>query len=141
MTGSVFDKVAVLGIGLLGSSIAHAVKAYGGAGEVALWDLSGDVRDRARRVVPGAVTDTADAAVADADAQMFFHPHLQGHMAVIGELDRIAKQVEQDLSQPQRIARKAALQDDVVSGSGDSGAGGNNDNQMLMASALNYDEL
>ena len=41
----------------------------------------------------------------------------------------------------QWIARKAALQDDVVSGSGDSGAGGNNDNQMLMASALNYDEL
>ena len=89
MTGSVFDKVAVLGIGLLGSSIAHAVKAYGGAGEVALWDLSGDVRDRARRVVPGAVTDTADAAVADADCVIICTP--------LGALSELTEQIASSL--------------------------------------------
>ena len=39
MTEDVFDKVAIIGIGLLGSSIAHATHAYGGADQVALEHL------------------------------------------------------------------------------------------------------
>ena len=74
MTEPVFDKIAVLGIGLLGSSIAHAVRADGGAEVVALWDLSEDVRERASRVVPGSVTETADAAVAEADCVIICTP-------------------------------------------------------------------
>ena len=44
MPDHAFDKLAILGIGLLGSSIAHAVRAYGGASEVALWDESEEAR-------------------------------------------------------------------------------------------------
>ncbi|MEL7539464.1 MAG: prephenate/arogenate dehydrogenase family protein [Pseudomonadota bacterium] len=74
MSDEVFDKIAIIGIGLLGSSIAHATHAYGGAGQVALWDLSEDVRTRAARVVHGAVCDTAEQAVADADCIILCTP-------------------------------------------------------------------
>ena len=74
MTAPVFDKIAILGIGLLGSSIAHAVRAYGGAETLGLWDISDDVRERASRVVPGDVTETAAAAVANADCVIICTP-------------------------------------------------------------------
>ncbi|MEO1643205.1 MAG: prephenate/arogenate dehydrogenase family protein [Pseudomonadota bacterium] len=69
-----FDKLALIGIGLLGASIAHAVKAYGGAGEVSLWDRDAEVCTRAERIVPGTVTATAADAVADADCIILCTP-------------------------------------------------------------------
>ena len=74
MSQDVFDKIAIIGIGLLGSSIAHATHAYGGASEVALWDVSEDVRARAARVVHGAVCETAEAAIAGADCVILCTP-------------------------------------------------------------------
>lgn len=74
MSDAVFDKVAIIGIGLLGSSIAQAVTAYGGADEVALWDISADVRQRAGRVLHGVVCDTAEETVADADCVILCTP-------------------------------------------------------------------
>ena len=74
MSDAVFDKIAIIGIGLLGSSIAHAVTAYGGAGQVALWDVSEDVRQRAGRVLHGAVCDTAEDAVSGADCVILCTP-------------------------------------------------------------------
>lgn len=81
MSDASFNKLAILGIGLLGSSIAHAVKAYGGAETVALWDLSEDVRTRAANVVPGEVCTTASEAVRDADCVILCTP-----VGVLGEL-------------------------------------------------------
>ena len=40
MTDPEFKHVAIIGIGLLGSSIAHAVTTYGGAQRVTMWDSS-----------------------------------------------------------------------------------------------------
>ncbi|MEO1553184.1 MAG: prephenate/arogenate dehydrogenase family protein [Pseudomonadota bacterium] len=74
MTDAVFDKIAIIGIGLLGSSIAHATHAYGGAEQVALWDASEEVRTRAARVVHGTVCDTAAQAVNDADCIILCTP-------------------------------------------------------------------
>ena len=74
MADPVFDKVAILGIGLLGSSIAHAVQAYGGAEMVAVWDVSEDVRARAARVLSAEVCDSAEAAVTDADCIILCTP-------------------------------------------------------------------
>ncbi|MHA7898379.1 MAG: prephenate/arogenate dehydrogenase family protein [Henriciella sp.] len=74
MSSPVFDKVAIIGIGLLGSSIAHAVKAHGGAAEVTLWDVSEDVRGRAGKVVPGKVCETALDAVSGADCIILCTP-------------------------------------------------------------------
>lgn len=81
MSEQVFDKLAILGIGLLGSSIAHAVRAYGGASEVALWDASEDVRARAERVLGVDVAATAHAAVSGADCVILCTP-----VGVFGEI-------------------------------------------------------
>ncbi len=74
MSDQVFDKVAIIGIGLLGSSIAHAVQAYGGAETVTLWDVSDEVQARAKRVVPGTVCESAAEAVSDADCIILCTP-------------------------------------------------------------------
>ncbi|MEO1190044.1 MAG: prephenate dehydrogenase/arogenate dehydrogenase family protein, partial [Pseudomonadota bacterium] len=74
MSDDVFDKIAIIGIGLLGASIAHATHAFGGAAKVALWDVSEDVRKRAARVVHGAVCETVDEAVAEADCVILCTP-------------------------------------------------------------------
>ena len=83
MSDVVFDKIAIIGIGLLGSSIAHATHAYGGAKQVALWDVSEDVRSRAPRVVHGAVCDSVEQAVADADCIILCTP--------VGALDEVTQ--------------------------------------------------
>lgn len=85
MSDAVFNKVAIIGIGLLGSSIAHAVTAYGGANKVALWDVSEDVRQRGARVLHGAVCDTAEEAVRDADCVILCTP--------VGALAEVTKTV------------------------------------------------
>ena len=89
MSETEFDKIAIIGIGLLGSSIAHAVKAYGGAKSVALWDLSDEVRDRARKLLPGEVTDTAANAVKDAECVILCTP--------VGVLANVTADLKTDL--------------------------------------------
>lgn len=84
MATAEFDKLAILGIGLLGSSIAHAVKAYGGAKAVALWDSADDVRARAKRVLSTEVTETAEAAVSGADCVILCTP-----VGVFGDVTKL----------------------------------------------------
>ena len=84
MSETRFDKLAILGIGLLGSSIAHAVKAYGGAERIAVWDGSEDVRARAARVLSVEVKDTAAEAVRDADCVVLCTP-----VGVFGEVTEL----------------------------------------------------
>ena len=74
MNDPVFDKLAIIGIGLLGSSIAHAVQAYGGAKTVALWDQDDYVRLQSERLVPGTISRTSATAVADADCVILCTP-------------------------------------------------------------------
>lgn len=90
MSDAVFDKIAIIGIGLLGSSIAHAVRAYGGANTVHLWDASEDVRARARQVVPGSVADSAGEAVADAACVILCTP--------VGVLSKVTELISSDLA-------------------------------------------
>ena len=62
-----FARVAVIGLGLIGSSIARAVAEAMPAVTVAGYDADAGVRDAARRLGLGAIADTAAAAVAGAD--------------------------------------------------------------------------
>ncbi|OYW97111.1 MAG: cyclohexadienyl dehydrogenase, partial [Bosea sp. 32-68-6] len=63
-----FGRLAIIGIGLIGSSIAHAAKALNLAGRVVLYDREPEVRQRARELGLGhEIAETAAAAVADAD--------------------------------------------------------------------------
>lgn len=74
MSEALFNRVAIIGIGLLGSSIAHAVKTYGGADAVALYDADGSVRNLARRCVPGTICETMAEAVTAADLVILATP-------------------------------------------------------------------
>jgi cyclohexadieny/prephenate dehydrogenase len=62
-----FDKVALIGLGLIGSSLAHVARRQNLAREVVGFDADADVRRRAGALQLCHVTDSVEAAVADAD--------------------------------------------------------------------------
>ena len=62
-----FETIAIVGIGLIGSSIAHAARETGAAGRVQLYDASEVVRTRAAEIELGVVSDTLADAVKNAD--------------------------------------------------------------------------
>ncbi len=64
---AVFERIAILGVGLIGASIARAAGERGAANAVALYDLDPGVRQRARELGLGEVFDEAEAAVANSD--------------------------------------------------------------------------
>ena len=59
---SMFDKIAIIGLGLIGSSIAHAARRGGLAKEIAGHDASADVLDRAGKI---GFCDTLHADIGD----------------------------------------------------------------------------
>jgi cyclohexadieny/prephenate dehydrogenase len=63
----VFERIAILGVGLIGASIARAAREFGAAGSIAVYDAEPKVRERARELSLGEVFDTAAEAVANAD--------------------------------------------------------------------------
>lgn len=71
---SVFPTLAILGVGLIGSSIARAAREAGAVDRVTLYDPNPDVRARARALGLGDVADTAADAVRDADCVILAMP-------------------------------------------------------------------
>ena len=69
-----FARVAIIGAGLIGSSIARAMSASGMKAHVRLFDASADVRARAAILGIGAVAATAQEAVRDADLVILATP-------------------------------------------------------------------
>jgi cyclohexadieny/prephenate dehydrogenase len=70
-----FDKVAIIGLGLIGSSIAHAARRGKLATEIAGFDASADVRARAARIgFCDQVYDDIAAAVNDAQLVILCTP-------------------------------------------------------------------
>ncbi|MFN7180128.1 prephenate/arogenate dehydrogenase family protein [Hyphomonas sp.] len=74
MTDPVFPRIAIIGAGLIGSSIARAAREYGAAGEIALYDAVEDVRTRAAGLGLGEVAPTLESAVAGADCVLLCVP-------------------------------------------------------------------
>jgi cyclohexadieny/prephenate dehydrogenase len=69
------EKLAIIGLGLIGSSIAHAAKRAGDARQITGYDISGDVRTRARKLgFAHAIADDAASCVADADLVILCTP-------------------------------------------------------------------
>ena len=68
MTAPIYDRVALIGLGLIASSMAHAMKAAGLAREIAGHARTAETRAAALEIgFCDAVFDTAEAAVAGAD--------------------------------------------------------------------------
>jgi cyclohexadieny/prephenate dehydrogenase len=64
----IFDRVAIIGIGLIGSSVAQAIRANGLASHVACHDADADVRARAAALdIVDSMHDDLAGAVTDAD--------------------------------------------------------------------------
>ncbi len=89
MDNQTFSSIAIIGVGLLGSSIAHAVRAYGGAGEVRLFDHNPDAREMAAKLVPGQMMASAGEAVQGADAVFLCVP--------VGALGKLTEEISADL--------------------------------------------
>jgi cyclohexadieny/prephenate dehydrogenase len=69
-----FPRVALVGIGLIGSSLARAIRAESLAGEIAIFDASPDACAAARELGLGKVEDSLAAAVAGADLVIIATP-------------------------------------------------------------------
>ena len=70
-----FNKVALIGIGLIGSSLGHAIKRGKLAASIVGFDADADVRARAAKLgFTDAIADTAEAAVTDADLVILCTP-------------------------------------------------------------------
>jgi cyclohexadieny/prephenate dehydrogenase len=75
MTTPPVERLAVIGCGLIGSSVIRAARAKGAASSIAVYDSSPDVRARVRELgMADAVFDTAAEAVAGADLVVFAAP-------------------------------------------------------------------
>ena len=86
MSGAVVQKLAVIGCGLIGSSMIRAARASGAAAEIVVHDLSPEVRARVVELAyADQVFDDPAAAVAGADLVIFAAPP-----AAIGEAARQA---------------------------------------------------
>jgi cyclohexadieny/prephenate dehydrogenase len=74
MTDPVFSRIAIIGVGLIGSSIARAAREYAAAREIVLYDASSDVRARAEALGLGLVAESLEAAVGGADCVILCVP-------------------------------------------------------------------
>ncbi len=81
----IFERIAILGAGLIGASIARAAREQGAANAIALYDVDAGVRARARDLALGEVADDPAAAVADADLIVLAAP-----VGAMGEAMRAA---------------------------------------------------
>lgn len=77
-----FDTIAIIGIGLIGSSIALAARDNDMAGTVRLYDQSDDVSERAAAIGLGEVCDSIEQAVTGADLVILCVP--SGSMGTVG---------------------------------------------------------
>lgn len=75
MAGPQFERIAVIGCGLIGSSLVRAVRAHGAARSIAVYDLSPAVRERVLALdLADLVTDDMAKAVEGADLVVFATP-------------------------------------------------------------------
>jgi cyclohexadieny/prephenate dehydrogenase len=74
---AVFERLAIVGCGLIGSSVAHAARQAGAAGEIVVTDANPKVRERVRELgFADRVADTVAEAVDGADLVLFATPVL-----------------------------------------------------------------
>ena len=104
----VFERLAIIGVGLIGSSIARAARQRGIAAKVVLADSSAAVRDRLRALaIADEVSDTAIAAVADADLVILCAP--------VGVAGDIAREIAPGLKPGAVVSDVGSVKSAVVS--------------------------
>lgn len=102
-----FANITVIGLGLIGSSIAHAVKENMTAARVTGFDADPSVRDRVLELgFCDDVTDSAGAAVVDADLVLLCVP--------VGAMGQVAEEIAFDLSEDVIVSDVGSSKDGVL---------------------------
>lgn len=70
----IFDRIAIIGAGLIGASIARAARETGAAGTIQIYDANPAVRERVRELGLGEVFDDPEKAVEKAELVVFAVP-------------------------------------------------------------------
>ena len=83
--GVIYNRVALIGLGLIASSMAHAMRANGLTGEIVGYARSAETRAIARDLFCDRVTETAAEAVMDADLVVLAVP--------VGAMGEIAAEI------------------------------------------------
>ena len=83
--GVIYNRVALIGLGLIASSMAHAMRANGLTGEIVGYARSAETRAIARDLFCDQVTETAAEAVMDADLVVLAVP--------VGAMGEIAAEI------------------------------------------------
>jgi cyclohexadieny/prephenate dehydrogenase len=71
---AIFERIAIVGAGLIGASIARATRESGAAAAISIYDASPDVRTRARALALGDIFDDLGSAINGADLVLLAVP-------------------------------------------------------------------
>ena len=105
----VFDRVAVCGLGLIGSSLARAIRAAGAAGTLVGTDGNEAVRERSRELgLCDVITDELGEAVKEADLVILCVP--------VGAMTELAKEMASSLKAGAMISDVGSVKDHVTKG-------------------------
>jgi cyclohexadieny/prephenate dehydrogenase len=103
----VYDKVALIGLGLIASSMCHAMRRAGLAGEIIGYAKSQESRDIAREIgLCDTVCDTAIEAVKDADLVVLCVP--------VGAMEVVAKQIGPSLKKGATVSDVGSVKCAVI---------------------------
>ena len=105
--GMIYQRVALIGLGLIASSMAHAMRRDGTAGEITGTARSAETRDTVRQLgFCDHVTDTAAEAVADADLVVLAVP--------VGAMEAVAREIGPHLKPGATVTDVGSVKRSVV---------------------------
>jgi cyclohexadieny/prephenate dehydrogenase len=102
----IYRRVALIGLGLIASSIAHAMRASGLAGEIVGYARSPETRAVARELFCDRVTDTAAEAVVGADLVVLCVP--------VGAMEAIAAEIGPHLAPGATVTDVGSVKQAVI---------------------------
>jgi cyclohexadieny/prephenate dehydrogenase len=102
-----FERAAIIGVGLIGSSLARVIRRKGLAREIALYDSSAEVRGRLRELaIADDVADSAAAAVAGADLVILCAP--------VGAMGEIAREIGSHLKAGAIVSDVGSVKSSII---------------------------
>jgi cyclohexadieny/prephenate dehydrogenase len=103
-----FERATIIGVGLIGSSLARVIRRKGLAREIALYDASATVRGRLRQLaIADDVADSAAAAVAGADLVVLCAP--------VGAMGEIAREIGPHLKDGAIVSDVGSVKSSILS--------------------------